>query len=58
MDKAEMQRAIIETFGEKQVEKLRKETCTRCVNWETTHCKYSLLPITTTGERCPYFQSS
>lgn len=56
MDRAEIQRVIIETYGEKQVEMIRMETCTKCLTWEASHCRYSLLPITTTGERCPYFR--
>ena len=57
MNRAEMQKEIIKKYGGKRVTALKKETCAKCLNWlDCSSCRYRLLPITTAGERCPYFQ--
>jgi hypothetical protein len=39
------------------VEKYTRELCMVCGRHERVKCHHGLIPVTSTGERCPYFEA-
>lgn len=53
--KERLQDRIQERFPE-QVKTKRQDLCKSCVHFSELGCKHGLLPVTTNGESCPYFE--
>lgn len=54
MGDAELQKIIIDRFGREIINEKRATLCKNCVDYRKP-CW--LLPLTSTGEDCPYFKS-
>jgi len=51
-DKARLQQKI----RERQIEARRQRLCSTCVSFYFQRCGHGLLPVTSDGSDCPYFQ--
>jgi len=53
-EKEILQEKIQSQFTDK-VKANQKRLCQKCASW-WRHCEYGLLPVTSEGKDCPYFQ--
>jgi len=57
-EKLRLQEEIRARFGDWQITARQQSLCPRCVNCDCQHCKHGLLPVTSEGSDCPYYQES
>ena len=58
-----LQNRIYKKYGKKRIEAESERLCRTCARWfsgyaitSVGHCKGGLLPITSTGDPCPYYE--
>jgi len=56
MEKLSLQQKIRDRFGDWQIEAREQSLCQRCISFDLQRCKHSLLPVTSEGSDCPYYQ--
>lgn len=54
--KQELQQRIKDRFGDWQIEAKRQPLCHNCQSFYYQHCEHGLLPVTSDGSNCPYWE--
>jgi len=54
--KLRLQKEIRDRFGDRQIEARQQSLCQWCVSFCHQRCKHGLLPLTSEGDDCPYYQ--
>lgn len=55
-EKLRLQQEIRDRFGDWQIEAREQSLCQRCISFDCQHCRHSLMPVTSEGGDCPYYQ--
>ena len=55
-EKLRLQQRIRDRFGDWQIEARQQSLCQGCVSFDCQRCKHGLLPVTSEGSDCPYYQ--
>jgi len=56
MEKIRLQKEIRDRFGDWQIQARQQSLCQRCLSFDYERCKHGLLPVTSEGSDCPYYQ--